>query len=218
LHSVQTVGNNKMANGIIGKKIGMTRVFDQEGRAIPVTVIEAGPCPVVQIKTSEREGYDAVQLGFGQKRKKLFTLPVLGHFQKAQVEPRRVLREFRTDRVGEFKVGQELKVSIFSAGDKVDVMGVSKGLGFQGGVRRHHFRGGPKSHGQSDRLRAPGSIGASSYPSRVYKGQRMAGRMGGRQITIKRLEVVQVDQERNLLLIRGAVPGKANSYLTIRKA
>jgi large subunit ribosomal protein L3 len=207
-----------MADGIIGKKLGMTRVFDQEGRAVPVTVIEAGPCPVVQIKTSGREGYDAIQAGFGEKRKKLFTLPVLGHFQKAKIEPRRILKEFRTEGAEEFKVGQELKVEMFSPGERVDVSGVSKGLGFQGGVRRHGFRGGSKTHGQSDRMRAPGSIGASSYPSRVYKGQRMAGRMGGKKVTVRRLEVVQVDQERNLLLLKGAVPGKPNSYLTIRKA
>lgn len=207
-----------MADGIIGKKLGMTRVFDQEGRAVPVTVIEAGPCPVVQIKTSGREGYDAIQAGFGEKRKKLFTLPVLGHFQKAKIEPRRILKEFRTEGAEEFKVGQELRVEIFSPGERVDVSGVSKGLGFQGGVRRHGFRGGSKTHGQSDRMRAPGSIGASSYPSRVYKGQRMAGRMGGKRVTVRRLEVVQVDQERNLLLLKGAVPGKPNSYLTIRKA
>jgi large subunit ribosomal protein L3 len=207
-----------MADGIIGKKLGMTRVFDQEGRAVPVTVIEAGPCPVVQIKTSGREGYDAIQAGFGEKRKKLFTLPVLGHFQKAKIEPRRILKEFRTEGAEEFKVGQELKVEMFSPGERVDVSGVSKGLGFQGGVRRHGFRGGSKTHGQSDRMRAPGSIGASSYPSRVYKGQRMAGRMGGKRVTVRRLEVVQVDQERNLLLLKGAVPGKPNSYLTIRKA
>lgn len=217
MSSIQTIESEKMANGIIGKKIGMTRVFDQEGRAVPVTVIEAGPCPVVQIKTSGREGYDAIQVGFGEKRKKLFTLPVLGHFQKAKIEPRRILREFRTQGVEGFKVGQELKAEMFSPGEKVDVTGISRGLGFQGGMRRHGFRGGPRSHGQSDRMRAPGSIGASSYPSRVYKGQKMAGRMGGKRVTVRGLEVVQVDQERNLLLLKGAVPGKANSYLTIRK-
>jgi large subunit ribosomal protein L3 len=203
--------------GIIGKKIGMTRMFDQEGQAIPVTVIEAGPCPVVQVKTKDRDGYDAVQIGFGEKRKKLLTLPLLGHFEKGKVEPKRILKEIRTDHGGKFKAGQELKVDMFSVGDKVRVTGVSKGLGFQGGVRRHKFRGGPKTHGQSDRLRAPGSIGASSFPSRVYKGQRMAGRMGGDKVTIKNLEVVGVDAEKSLLLLKGAVPGKRNSYLTIRK-
>jgi large subunit ribosomal protein L3 len=203
--------------GMIGKKIGMTRVFDKDGQAIPVTVIEAGPCPVVQIKTRDNDGYSAIQVGFEQKRKKLLTLPLLGHFEKAKIEPRRVLREFRTEAEEGFKVGQELKVDMFSAGEKVSITGISKGLGFQGGVRRHGFRGGPKTHGQSDRLRAPGSIGSSSYPSRVYKGQKMPGRMGREKVTIRNLEVVQVDAERNLLLVKGAVPGKVNSYLSIRK-
>lgn len=205
-------------DGIIGKKIGMTRIFSEEGQAIPVTVIEAGPCPVVQIKTPDKEGYGAIQIGFGQKRKKLMTLPLLGHFEKAELEPKRILREFKTSRAESFTVGQEIKVDMFSTGDKVVVTGISKGLGFQGGVRRHGFHGGPKTHGQSDRLRAPGSIGSSSYPSRVYKGQRMGGRMGGEKVTVRNLQVVQVDAEKNLLLVRGAVPGKVNSYLSIRKA
>ncbi|MGB2769510.1 MAG: 50S ribosomal protein L3 [Candidatus Zixiibacteriota bacterium] len=204
--------------GIVGKKIGMTRVFNQEGQAIAVTVIEAGPCPVVQVKTKEREGYDAIQLGFGEKRKKLFTQPLLGHFTRAKVEPKRILKEMRTENSDKFKTGQELKVDLFSVGEKVSVTGISKGLGFQGVVRRYKFRGGPKTHGQSDRLRAPGSIGGSSYPSRVFKGQKMPGRMGGEKLTIKNLEVVGVDAEKNLLLLKGAVPGKRNSYLTIRKS
>lgn len=204
--------------GIVGKKIGMTRVFNQEGQAIAVTVIEAGPCPVVQVKTKEKEGYDAVQLGFGQKRKKLVTQPLLGHFNKAKVEPQRILKEMRTENVGKFKVGQKLGVDLFSVGEKVRVTGVSKGLGFQGTVRRYKFHGGPKTHGQSDRLRSPGSIGGSSYPSRVFKGQRMPGRMGGEKLTVRNLVVVGVDPEKSLLLIRGAVPGKRNSYLTIRKS
>jgi len=204
--------------GIVGKKIGMTRVFNQEGQAIAVTVIEAGPCPVVQVKTKEKEGYDAVQLGFGQKRKKLVTQPLLGHFAKAKVEPQRILKEMRTEDAAKFKPGQKLGVDLFSVGEKVSVTGVSKGLGFQGGVRRHKFHGGPKTHGQSDRLRAPGSIGGSSYPSRVFKGQRMPGRMGGEKLTVRNLVVVGVDPEKSLLLVRGAVPGKRNSYLTIRKS
>ena len=204
--------------GIVGKKIGMTRVFDQEGQAIAVTVIEAGPCPVVQVKTKEREGYDAVQLGFGQKRKKLVTQPLLGHFNKAKVEPQRILKEMRTENAGKFKVGQKLGVDLFSVGEKVRVTGVSKGLGFQGTVRRYKFHGGPKTHGQSDRLRAPGSVGGSSYPSRVFKGQKMPGRMGGEKLTVRNLVVVGVDPEKSLLLVRGAVPGKRNSYLTIRKS
>lgn len=204
--------------GIVGKKIGMTRVFNQEGQAIAVTVIEAGPCPVVQVKTKEKEGYDAVQLGFGQKRKKLVTQPLLGHFNKAKVEPQRILKEMRTENVGKFKVGQKLGVDLFSVGEKVRVTGVSKGLGFQGTVRRYKFHGGPKTHGQSDRLRSPGSIGGSSYPSRVFKGQKMPGRMGGERLTVRNLVVVGVDPEKSLLLIKGAVPGKRNSYLTIRKS
>ena len=203
--------------GIIGKKIGMTRIFNQEGQSISVTVVEAGPCPVVQVKTEQKEGYHAVQLGFGEKRKNLFTQPVLGHFDKAKVEPRRILREIRIDQAEGVTVGQEVKVDIFSVGEKIRVTGISKGLGFQGVVRRHKFRGGPKTHGQSDRMRAPGSVGSSSYPSRTFKGQRMAGRMGGEKVTIKNLVVVGVDVEKNLLLVRGAVPGKKNSYLTIRK-
>jgi large subunit ribosomal protein L3 len=203
--------------GIIGKKIGMSRVFNQEGRAISVTVIEAGPCPIVQVKTEQNDGYRAVQLGFDQKRKNLFTLPVLGHFTKAKVEPRRILREIRTDQIEGLTVGQEVKVDIFAEGEKVNVSGISKGLGFQGTMRRHKFRGGPKTHGQSDRMRAPGSVGSSSYPSRTFKGQRMAGRMGGERVTIRNLEIAGVDVEKNLLLIKGAVPGKKNSYLTIRK-
>lgn len=203
--------------GIIGKKIGMSRIFNEEGQAIPVTVILAGPCPVVQVKTQERDGYDAVQLGFDPKRKNLFTLPVLGHFARAKVEPRRILREMRTRDSEGISVGQEVKVDLFQVGEKVSVTGVSKGLGFQGVVRRHNFRGGPKTHGQSDRLRAPGSVGSSSYPSRTFKGQRMAGRMGGEKVTIKNLVVAGVDAEKNLLLVRGAVPGKKNSYLSIRK-
>ncbi len=203
--------------GILGKKIGMSRIFNEEGQSIPVTVIEAGPCPVVQIKTVAQDGYDSVQLGFGEKRKNLFTQPLLGHFAKAKLEPRRILKEVKNAKVEGMTVGQEVKVDIFSVGEKVKVSGISKGLGFQGVVRRYNFRGGPKSHGQSDRMRAPGSVGSSSYPSRTFKGQRMAGRMGGEKVTIRNLVVAGVDLEKNLLLLRGAVPGKKNSYLTIRK-
>jgi large subunit ribosomal protein L3 len=204
--------------GIIGKKIGMTRVFNGEGHAVPVTVVEAGPCPVVQVKTKDKDGYNAIQIGFGSKRKKLFTLPLLGHFEKAKLEPKRWLKEMRTDALDKYKVGQELKVDMFSVGEQVKVTGISKGLGFQGGVRRYKFRGGPKTHGQSDRLRAPGSIGSSSFPSRVFKGQRMPGRMGGDKVTIKNVKVVGMDAEKGLLLLKGAVPGKRNSLLTIRKS
>jgi large subunit ribosomal protein L3 len=204
--------------GIIGKKIGMTRIFDSKGEVVPVTVIEAGPCPVIQIKTKEKEGYNAVQLGFGEKRKTLFTKPVLGHFSKAKLEPKRSLKEVKYKEGEKLETGQEIKVDIFKVGEKVDVIGISKGLGFQGGVRRYHFRGGPKSHGQSDRERAPGSIGGSSFPSRVWKGQKMAGRMGNEKKTVKNLEVMEVDVEKNILLVKGAVPGKKNSILAIKKA
>lgn len=203
--------------GIIGKKLGMSRIFNPGGQVIPVTVIQAGPCPVVQVKTEGKEGYSALQLGFDTKRKNLFTLPVLGHFAKANMEPRRILKELRINQTEEVTVGQEVKVDIFTVGEKVHITGISKGLGFQGTVRRHKFRGGSKTHGQSDRERAPGSVGASSYPSRTFKGQRMAGRMGGEKVTIKNLEVAGVDVEKNLLLIKGAVPGKKNAFLTIRK-
>ncbi len=203
--------------GIIGRKIGMSRIFDSSGDVIPVTVIEAGPCTVIQLKTEEKDGYRAAQLGFGTKRKSLVNKPLSGHFSKAKVEPKGVLKEVGLNQEEKLDTGQEVKVDIFSVGEKVDVTGISKGLGFQGGVRRHHFRGGPKSHGQSDRLRAPGSIGGSSYPSRVWKGQRMAGRMGAERVTVRNLEIVDLDLKRNIVLLKGAVPGKRNTILTIRK-
>jgi large subunit ribosomal protein L3 len=204
--------------GIIGRKAGMTHIFGKEGEFIPVTVVQADPCPIVQIKTKEKEGYNALQLAFGHKRKSLFNKPISGHFEKAKVEPRRVLKEFREDKFDKlFETGQEIKVDLFSVGEKVDITGISKGLGFQGVVRRHKFRGGPTTHGQSDRVRAPGSVGASSYPSRTFKGQRMAGRMGNERVTVRNLEVVGVDAEKNILLVKGAVPGKKNSVLLVKK-
>lgn len=204
--------------GIIGRKIGMTRIFNSEGDVVPATVIEAGPCYVVQVKTKDKDGYEAAQLGFGEKRKSLFNKPISGHFTKAKIDPKRFLKEMRSKDIEKLKLGQKIKVNIFSVGEKVDVTGISKGLGFQGSVRRYGFKGGPKSHGQSDRERAPGSIGASSFPSRVWKGQKMAGRMGGEIVTIKNLEIVEVDEKRNLLVVKGAVPGKKNSFLTMRKS
>jgi large subunit ribosomal protein L3 len=180
-------------------------------------VIEAGPCTVLQIKTPEKDGYSAVQLGFIEKREKLITMPLLGHFKKAGSTPKRILREFR-DEEGEFKLGDSVNVAIFSEGDEVKVVGTSKGHGFAGVVKRHHFRGGPKTHGQSDRHRAPGSLGQSAYPNRVFKGMRMAGRMGGERVTISHLKVVKVLPERNLLLIEGGVPGARNGILEIRKS
>jgi len=204
--------------GLLGKKLGMTSIFDETGQVIPCTVIEAGPCYVTQIKTRERDGYEAIQLGFDAKRERLVTRPLNGHFAKAGVKPARLVREFRGNGVAELQPGQEIKVeTVFAKGDFVKVVGTSKGRGFQGVVKRHHFGGGFRTHGQSDRERAPGSIGSSSYPSRVFKGQRMAGRMGGERVTVSNLKVVGVIPDSNLLLIKGSVPGAINGYLEIHK-
>jgi large subunit ribosomal protein L3 len=204
--------------GLLGKKLGMTSIFDETGQVIPCTVIEAGPCYVTQIKTRERDGYEAIQLGFGSKRERLVTRPASGHFAKAGVKPARLVREFRGNGVAELQPGQEIRVdTVFAKGDYVKVVGTSKGRGFQGVVKRHHFGGGFRTHGQGDRERAPGSIGSSSYPSRVFKGQRMAGRMGGERVTVSNLKVVGVIADSNLLLIRGSVPGAINGYLEIHK-
>ncbi len=201
--------------GILGKKIGMTQIFSEAGALIPVTVIEAGPCIVVQKKTVENEGYNSIQLGFGEKRERLFNKPLKGHFAKANVKPKRYLREFRVedDKFAALNVGDEVKVDIFSEGQKVDVIGVTKGKGYQGPIRRHGFRRGPMSHG-SRYHRGVGSLG-SVDPARVFKGRKMAGRMGGNRRTIQALEVVKVDLERNLLLIKGAVPGAKGSLVTV---
>lgn len=204
--------------GIIGKKIGMTRIFDAVGNSIPVTVVEAGPCYVTQIKTQAKDGYNAVQMGFNETRKKILTKPVLGHLEKAKVKPVKVIKEFRDFDGGEtLQLGDEIKVDRFTVGQLVRVTGISKGKGFAGVVKRHHFRGGPQTHGQSDRMRAPGSLGQSSYPSRVYKGMRMAGRLGGVQVTVKTLRILKIDTVNNLLLIKGAIPGANNSVVFIKK-
>lgn len=205
--------------GIIGKKIGMTQVFDEAGNAIPVTVIQAGPCYVTQIRTGERDGYTAIQLGFGEVKPKRLTQGQLGHLRRNNLPALRYLREFRV-RNGNLDVqeGQEIKVDVFEKGERVDVVGTSKGRGFAGGVKRHGFRGGPKTHGQSDRQRAPGSVGMNSFPGRTLKGQRMAGRMGNERVTIKNLEVVVVDAERNLLAVRGSIPGARNGIVLIKPA
>jgi len=200
---------------LIGKKIGMTQIFAEDGRAVPVSVIEAGPCRVVARKTVEKDGYNAVQVGYGQKRKKLFNKPNLGQFEKAGVEPTRYLKEIKSNK--DISVGDEIKVDIFKNGEKVDVIGISKGLGFQGVMKRHGFSGSQATHGQSDRGRAPGSIGQSSYPSRVFKGMRMAGKMGKDKITVLNLKVIQVIEEQNLLLVSGAIPGKKGSFVRVRK-
>ncbi|UCF69506.1 MAG: 50S ribosomal protein L3 [Acidobacteriota bacterium] len=205
-----------MVNGLIGKKVGMTQLFDDSGRVVPVTVIEAGPCVIVQRKTAERDGYEAAQLGLVEKRPaRKATKPRTGHCAKANVPPVRVLREFRLAADSDPKPGETITCEIFAAGQRVDVVGTSKGRGFQGVIKRHGFGGGRASHGSMFH-RAPGSIGQSAFPARVFPGARMPGQMGHRRVTVKGLEVVQVDKERNLLLVRGAVPGARGSVLMIR--
>jgi large subunit ribosomal protein L3 len=200
---------------ILGKKLGMTRVFRGDGESIPVTVIEAGPCKVVQVKTEEKDGYSAYQVGFGTRKKSRTNKPLSGHFEKAKLEPAQVLKEVRID--GEpLEVGADVKVDLFKAGEKVDVSGVTRGLGFAGSMKLHNFSGANKTHGQSDRWRAPGSIGSSSYPSRTFKGQRMATRMGNNKFTVLNLEVVQVIPDENLILVSGAVPGYKGSMVKLR--
>lgn len=203
-----------MIRGLIGKKVGMTQVFAEDGQLVPVTVIQAGPCLVVQKKTSDRDGYDAVQLGLVEKvSSRRLTQPVRGHFAKANVPPSRTIAEFEYE--GEANVGDKVLVDIFQPGDTIDVVGRSKGKGFQGVVKRHGFAGGRASHGSMFH-RAPGSIGASAFPSRVMKGMRMGGRMGGDQVTVKNLRVTKIDPENNLIYIRGAVPGGRNAVVVIR--
>ena len=205
------------AQGIIGKKIGMTQVYADDGRAVPVTVVEAGPCVVVQRKSKEKDGYSSIQIGLVERRRvKRVTKAMKGHFDKAGIPPCRVLREFRVDDGAELKVGDKLSVEMFAAGDAVSVTGISKGKGFQGVVKRHHFRGGAATHGSMFH-RAPGSIGASAYPSRVVKGMRAGGHMGQDRVTVRNLQVVRIDAGKNLLVIRGAVPGAGGGYLVIRK-
>ena len=202
-----------MLKAFLGKKIGMTQVFNDAGQVVPVTVIEAGPCAVTQIRTVERDGYESVQLGFGRVRKP--NKPEAGHLRGSQIGRR--LQEVRADNAGEYEVGQTVSVNIFEPGEIVDVIGKSKGRGFAGTMKRHGFGGGPRTHGQSDRQRAPGSIGGGTTPGKVFKGLKMAGHMGNRRVTTKGLEVVRVDAERNLLMVKGGVPGAPNSPVTIRK-
>jgi large subunit ribosomal protein L3 len=203
--------------GIIGRKVGMTQVYAEDGRALPVTVIEAGPCVVVQRKSPDKDGYSAVQLGLVESRKlKRVSKPMKGHFDKAGLPPCRVLREFRVQDAAEVKVGDKVSVGIFAPGDTVHVTGVSKGKGFQGVIKRHNFAGGAATHGSMFH-RAPGSIGASAFPSRVLKGMRAPGHMGLDRVTVRNLQVVRVDAERNLLVVRGSVPGAGDGYLVIRK-
>ncbi|HSR42857.1 MAG TPA: 50S ribosomal protein L3 [Longimicrobiales bacterium] len=203
--------------GVIGRKLGMTQLFDEEGSAVPVTVIQAGPCPVVQVKTKETDGYEAIQLGFGERKEKHSTRAQRGHAAKAGLENApRILRELRVTDAGEYETGQELTVETFEVGQRVKVTGTSKGRGFQGVVKRHGFAGRPGSHGHP-MSRTPGSAGPGTDPSRVIKGKKLPGQMGSNRVTIENLEVVRVDPERNLLFVKGGVPGSRNSYVLIQK-
>ncbi len=206
-----------MVTGIMGKKLGMTRIFTEDGRWIDVTLLEAGPCTVVQRKTSEQDGYDAVQLGYGEVKEKKCTKPLLGHFGKAGVEPKKALREFPVDGGDEIKAGDTISAGIFEKGDRVDICGTTKGKGFAGVIKRHGFSGGPGGHG-SHFHRAPGSIGQSADPAKVYKNKRMPGQMGNNRRTIQNLEVVIVDAEKNLLAVRGSVPGANGGIVVVNKS
>lgn len=205
-------------SGIIGKKLGMSNIFGKDGEIIPVTVIQAGPCNVVNIRTKEKDGYEALQLSFGERKEKHTSKPLAGQFKTSGLKPAKLLMEFRNFNLADYKVGDQIGADFFVEGEKIKVRGKSKGKGFQGVMRRHNFGGvGGTTHGQSDRLRAPGSIGASSYPSRVFKGQRMAGRMGYENVTVAGLKVVKVIPEQNLIFVKGAVPGSVNTILELIK-
>jgi large subunit ribosomal protein L3 len=206
-------------SGLIGKKIGMTSIFDASGKIVPCTVIEAGPCVVTQVKTVEKDGYSAIQLGFDEKKEKRTSKSLKGHFAKAGTSPKKVVKEFTRFEEGSRKTfGELLDVSVFTEGEYVDVSGVSKGKGFQGVVKRHGFSGvGDRSHGQHNRLRAPGSLSASSWPSRVFKGMRMAGRTGGQKVKMINLQIVKLVPEKNLVVVKGSVPGPNGSYLIIER-
>ena len=204
-------------SGIIGKKVGMTSIYDVNGKNIPCTVIEAGPCVVTQVKTTETDGYNALQLGFGDQKEHRMNKPQLGHFKKSGSTPKKKIVEFR-DFEGEYELGSTISVDIFEEGEYVDVAGTSKGKGFQGVVKRHNFRGvGDATHGQHNRLRAPGSIGAASYPARVFKGMRMAGQMGNERVKVANLQVMKVFPENNILVVKGAIPGAKNSFVIVEK-
>ena len=206
-----------MKKGIIGRKVGMTQIFDEKGNVIPVTVIEAGPCTVAQVKTVETDGYDAVQLGFGEVKDKHINKPENGHFAKAGLEAKKHLREFRLESVEGVKVGDKVKADVFEAGEKVDVQGISKGKGFQGVIKRHGQHRGPMGHG-SMYHRRPGSMGSTSTPGRVFKGKKLPGHMGRVTITIQNLDVVRVDMDKNVILLKGSVPGAKGSILKIKSA
>lgn len=203
-----------MAKGILGRKVGMTQLFDAEGKVVPVTLIQAGPCTVVQKKTVETDGYNAIQVGFGEIREKLVNKPKKGHFAKANIKPVRFLKEFRFENVDEYQVGQELLADVFAEGDAVDVTGTSKGKGFAGGIKRHGFARGPMAHG-SKYHRRPGSLGAKG-PARVFKGRKLPGRKGGATVTVQNLQIVKVDAEKNLLVVKGAIPGPRKSLVVVK--
>jgi large subunit ribosomal protein L3 len=203
---------------IVGEKVGMTQIWDEQNRLVPVTVVRVSPARVVQVKTTAKDGYSAVQVTYGTKRARSVNKPETGHFAKAGVEPGKKLVELRLDDSSAYEVGQEIKVDVLTAGDKVDVTAVSKGKGFAGGMKRHNFKGQPASHGNHKKHRSPGSIGACATPARVFKGTKMAGRMGGERTTTLNLEVVQADAERDLLLVKGAVPGPRGGLVLIRNA
>jgi large subunit ribosomal protein L3 len=206
-----------MMKTLLGRKLGMTRVFEEDGTAVSVTVIEAGPCPIIAIRSADKDGYNAYQIGYGKRRESLFNRPELGHFKGAGVEPTRYLKEARVDELDDnIKVGDVLTVEIFHEGEKVDITGISRGRGFAGTMKRHSFSGANATHGQSDRWRAPGSIGQSSYPSRVLKGMRMPGRLGNDAVASIGLRVIRVIGEENLILVKGSVPGKAKGLLKIK--
>ncbi len=202
-----------MLRGFLGKKIGMSQIFRDNGESVPVTVIQAGPCAVTQIKSKETDGYNAVQLGFGATKN--LNKPERGHLKNS--DPVKHLREVKADNLQDYSIGQQISVDIFDVGEKIDVIGTTKGKGFAGTMKRHGFGGGPRTHGQSDRGRAPGSIGGGTTPGKVYKGLKMSGHMGNERVTVKNLEIVQIDQDRNLLVVKGGVPGAPNGLLVIRR-
>jgi large subunit ribosomal protein L3 len=217
LGKLEKLETKEMMKGLLGKKIGMTQIFDETGAVVPATLIEAGPCFVTQIRHIERDGYKAVQVGFEEMKPRRMTGGELGHLKTTDSPPLRYLREFRTSSP-EVEPGQKIQVDVFEVGDRVDVVGTSKGKGFAGTVKRYGFGGGPKTHGQSDRQRAPGSIGATTGTGRVFKGKRMPGHMGNRRVTSQNLKVVLIDVERNLLAVRGAVPGPKGGLVIIKEA
>lgn len=203
-------------SGLLGKKIGMTSLYDENGKNIPCTVIEAGPCPVTQVRTKAVDGYEALQLGFDDKTEKSSTMAEKGHFKKAGSSVKRKVVEFQGYE-GDFKLGDHVTVAMFKEGEFVDISGISKGKGFQGVVKRHGFRGSESTHGQQSMSRAPGSVGAASYPARIFKGMKMGGQMGNKKVTVTNLKVLKVVEDKNLLIVKGCVPGHKNTYLTIRK-